>query len=166
MNSTIMPEQHSLWRFPRIPLWGLFTTALLSVDEPALEFKVTATSKVRTCVHVAGCVASCLYAMLGIILVAVMQRGTPQTLPLMSLSLKSCTSSGYKWRIWQRVCRCGLNVWISHYIVRMASHPFVNIYVSKLTIQTEKLLLYFYSFHGGNWLISLENPRILLHQPL
>lgn len=33
-------------------------TALLSVDEPALEFKVTATSKVRTRVHVARCVES------------------------------------------------------------------------------------------------------------
>lgn len=96
MNSTIMPEQHSLWRFPRIPQRGLFMTALLLVDEPVLEFKVTTTSKVRTCVHVAGCVASwkiSLYAMLGITHVAVKQRGTPQTLPLMSLTLKSCTYS-------------------------------------------------------------------------
>lgn len=46
MNSTITPEQRSLWRVPRIPLRGLFTTALLSVDEPALEFKGKATSKV------------------------------------------------------------------------------------------------------------------------
>lgn len=73
MNSTITPEQRSLWRFPRIPLRGLFTTAGLSVDEPALEFKGTATSKVSARLRVAGCVASweiSLHAMLGITHVA------------------------------------------------------------------------------------------------
>lgn len=65
-----MAEELSLWRFPRTPLIGLFMTALLAVDEPSLEFEVMATSKVRTRLHVAGCIASCkisLLAMVGII---------------------------------------------------------------------------------------------------
>lgn len=150
MNSTIMPAQQSQEISqnpsdrPVYDCCAISGWAFVGVD-------VTATSKVRTRVHKADLIAS--WKMLcqesDMITSGFTAKRNSSNFPFYILNPEILHVAWLQMKNEESDKGHADMNWMHGYLLsRWHPVPFGNIYISKLTVHTEKLLLYFYSFHG------------------